>query len=229
MKPHLLLLHGALGNKDQFEHLMDALSDQFMVWSFSFLGHDGTYPIQDFTIQRFSDQVVDFLDSRNIDRVNIFGYSMGGYVALKTALHRPERIDRIVTLGTKFDWNPKSAEQEVKMLNPDIIVNKVPKYAAQLISMYGEDNWKQVLFRTGHMMRGLAGGLCLKNEELKKIDPSIKIMVGSNDRMVSEDESRQMAERLPNAQFELMDDWPHPIDKLNTNELVKVLIRVLNE
>ena len=47
------------------------------------------------------------------------GHSMGGYVALKLALKRPELVDRIITLGTKFNWTPEVAAKEVKMLNPD--------------------------------------------------------------------------------------------------------------
>jgi pimeloyl-ACP methyl ester carboxylesterase len=51
---------------------------------------------------------------------------MGGYVALKTAVLHPGRIEAIVTLGTKFHWDPENASNEVRMLNPEKIEEKVP-------------------------------------------------------------------------------------------------------
>ena len=47
-----------------------------------------------------------------ITRADIFGYSMGGYVALHAARRHPERIGSIMTLGTKFAWDTPTAEKE---------------------------------------------------------------------------------------------------------------------
>jgi pimeloyl-ACP methyl ester carboxylesterase len=48
-----------------------------------FQGHGSDTTNGDFSIERFANDTLDFLDQHQIDSVNIFGYSMGGYVALK--------------------------------------------------------------------------------------------------------------------------------------------------
>jgi pimeloyl-ACP methyl ester carboxylesterase len=130
MKEKLLILHGALGSQAMFAELKEKLSTQFYVFDFNFAGHGGL-PIQEpFTIDRFVRNTRDFLGQSGLDAVHIFGYSMGGYVALKLAGDFPGKANKIITLGTKFRWNPESATKEVCMMNPDVIEQKIAAFAA---------------------------------------------------------------------------------------------------
>lgn len=43
--------------------------------------------------------VVPFLDALGIDRTHVVGNSMGGGVGINFAIHHPDRIDRLVTIG----------------------------------------------------------------------------------------------------------------------------------
>ncbi|NRA47992.1 MAG: alpha/beta hydrolase, partial [Phaeodactylibacter sp.] len=122
----LLLLHGALGSKAQFSALKAKLNIDFEVFDFDFQGHGGRTVESPFTMDLFTDNVLSFLDDNDLGKVHIFGYSMGGYVTLNTALKLPGRISKITTLGTKFDWSLESAEKEIKMLNPEKVEEKVP-------------------------------------------------------------------------------------------------------
>ena len=78
---HLLLLHGAIGAKDQLEELEKSLQDKFIVHRINFSGHGGeTFSDKPFSISLFADEVLNYLSSQNIEQASIFGYSMGGYV-----------------------------------------------------------------------------------------------------------------------------------------------------
>ncbi|MDB5283105.1 MAG: hypothetical protein JWO06_2180 [Bacteroidota bacterium] len=78
----LLLLHGALGSKDQFNALEGVLAQEFKTHSLNFSGH-GKRPSHHhaFTIQNFTHEVLDWMNENYIKTIDIFGYSMGGYVA----------------------------------------------------------------------------------------------------------------------------------------------------
>ncbi|MFB0925641.1 MAG: alpha/beta hydrolase, partial [Vicingaceae bacterium] len=118
---NLLLLHGAIGAKDQLEPLKKILSKKFNVYSFSFSGHGCFGSFQEFNIKQFTEDTLSFISTNNLKEVFIFGYSMGGYVALNLAKEHPDKVAQIITLGTKFKWNPEIAAKEVKMLNVAII------------------------------------------------------------------------------------------------------------
>lgn len=51
-------------------------------------------------------------------------------------------------LGTKYNWNEATAAREVKLLNPAVIQEKVPAYAAILKERHGSENWQEVLHAT---------------------------------------------------------------------------------
>ena len=85
---HLILLHGALGSNKQFQSLVQELAGTFQLHTLNLHGHGGQ-PIPDhtFSIELFSEQVARYIQDMNIEKVNLFGYSMGGYVGMYLAKH----------------------------------------------------------------------------------------------------------------------------------------------
>lgn len=132
MVNNFLLLHGALGNKNQFLALEQFLQPHFKVYALNFSGHGGSVFDGEFSMDTFEKDVLRFMKNNSIEKTHIFGYSMGGYVALKLTLDFPEKIQKIMTLGTKINWNPEAAAKEIKMLDPKKIAEKVPAFAENL-------------------------------------------------------------------------------------------------
>ena len=121
----LLILHGALGSASQLDPVKSTFEGKgIVVHSLNFSGHGGASFQSNFGIEQFSSDTLQYLQHHQLQQVDIFGYSMGGYVALWLAKMHPDRVGRIVTLGTKFDWSEESAAKEVKKLNPE----KIQKY-----------------------------------------------------------------------------------------------------
>ena len=211
----LLFLHGALGSQEHFSALKASLANDFEMYSFNFKGHGDTeIPDGDFSIQNFAEEVVAFLNQNNIQKTNIFGYSMGGYVGLYLAKNFPERIEKLFTLATKWDWTIENAERESKMLNPKIIKEKVPKYADSLLKLHGT-NWELLMEKTAAMMVQLGAIPTFKNNDFETIETPVLIGVGDKDVMVSLEETIQVYRLLPNAQLLVMPNTTHPIDRIN--------------
>lgn len=51
-------------------------------------------------IQTWADQLVGFLDALSIERASVVGNSFGGAIALRAATQHPERVDRLVLMGS---------------------------------------------------------------------------------------------------------------------------------
>lgn len=96
----VLFLHGWMGSWRYWFPTMERVADHFRTYSFDFWGFGGSQR-QSTTesIQNYSNQVIRFMDELGIDRVLLVGHSMGGMVALKTALNHPKRVSRVAAVG----------------------------------------------------------------------------------------------------------------------------------
>jgi pimeloyl-ACP methyl ester carboxylesterase len=229
-KLNLLLLHGALGSKGQFKVLKKYLASDFNILDFDFFGHGGKpFGVSPFSIDGFTKEVLRFLEENEIPKVSIFGYSMGGYVALNLALKFPEKMNKIFTLGTKMQWNPQIAAKEIKMLNPEIIEAKVPQFAAILQKRHAPNNWKKLLIQTAQMMTGLGNGKAIQLNDFSKIKHHIVIGIGALDSMVSLQESSEVADQLPNGKIKVFEGFKHPIEQTDAKVLAEKLILFFKE
>ena len=223
----ILLLHGALGSQRQFEKLKDALSTNFEVYSFDFEGHGGVISTRRFSMDYFTENVIDYLDAKDISSSNVFGYSMGGYVALNVAKKHPSRILKIITLGTKFNWTSETVRKEVKMLNPELIQQKIPAFAQVLEKRHFPTDWKSVLSKTAEMLEELGNGEAYSEEVLKKISHEVLICTGELDNMVSQEESKKAAVLLPNGSFQTVPNAQHPVEKVPVEVIYNIILKFL--
>lgn len=211
---NILLLHGALGSKENFSALEEILAAKFKTHSLNFSGHGRTVSHHHaFTIQNFAHEVLDWLNKEMISTTDIFGYSMGGYVALHLARFYPQRVGKIFTLGTKLKWSEAEAEREMKMLNAEKIQEKVPAFARSLAQKHGEHEWKSVLHKTSLMMRDLAH-THLTDDDFKKIEHHVLLGLGEKDSMVTKEETEHVHTLLKNSEFKIFKDVLHPIEKV---------------
>ena len=223
MKEKLLLLHGALGSQHQFDELVAELEEMYDVYRFDFEGHGGLALPSRFSIDLFAGNVLNYLRGHGLESVHIFGYSMGGYVALKAALKAPEKVAGIVTLGTKFDWSETSAQREVKMLDPEKIAEKVPHFADRLRRVHDPVDWREVVRHTADMMIDLSRGGALEEEEIRRISCPVVICRGTADNMVTEEESRRAARTLGQGKLVVLPGVKHPIERVEVGTLVNYI------
>lgn len=220
MKTPLLLLHGALGAADQFLALKAALPASFTVHAPDFSGH-GQAPDRDtFSIEAFAQDVLHYLDAQGIEKITIFGYSMGGYVALWLARHHPQRIEKIITLATKLHWDEATAQKETGMLDTEKIAAKVPQLAAALEQRHTGKDWKEVVRKTAAMLLDMGRNSPLKPEDFAAIGTPVTLLLGDRDKMVSLEETVAACKSLPAGQMGMLPGTPHPFEQVDTKLLV---------
>src|SRR5690606_11506400 len=102
------------------------------------------------------------------------------------ARHHPERVHRMLTLGTKFKWDPESAAREVRMMNPEVIAQKVPAFAEMLAARHAPADWREVMQKTAAMMTRLGAGEAMTAADFRSIGHPVCICRGDIDHMVTE-------------------------------------------
>jgi esterase/lipase len=222
---HLLLLHGAIGSKEQLQPLYEKLKGNFLVHSINFSGHGGEKIPDTFSIEIFAADVLKYLKKNKIEKINIFGYSMGGYVALYLAKYRPEKIEKVFTLATKFSWTPEIASKEIRMLDPEKIAEKIPAFAKILEKRHFQNDWKIVLNKTSEMMTAMGNNNPLKLADYVDIENPVLIGIGDKDTMVTLEETIEVYRQLKKGNLIVFPETQHPIEKVNVERLQEEIIR----
>lgn len=220
----VILLHGALGSDVDLVKVEQGLkSHGTQVYSFSFSGHGRRSFKASFGIEDFVTELEDFIVQRHLKDISVFGYSMGGYVALYLASRQPNLIRRIITLGTKFNWSAETVEKETKMLEPERMLEKIPGFAKSLETKHGE-NWKELVHKTAAMMREIHKKQFLTKEVINSIKIPVCIGIADKDQMVSLEETLNVFKNLSNASMYMLPGSRHPLDSVNTELLIRVII-----
>jgi pimeloyl-ACP methyl ester carboxylesterase len=225
MAKQLLLLHGALASKSQFDEIGPVLSAKgFDCDAINFSGHGGfSIPMQGYNFQVFANDILKYADAQKIDKINLFGYSMGGYAALYFAKLYPNRVGKIAVLNVKFSWDPLSTQKELGMLNAEKMIEKVPSFADKLMLQHGMTFWKQVIDQTAKMFEQMGKDYILTKEDFANIQTPVLLGVGDQDTTTSIDECLATYRLLPNAYFWTLPNTAHPFDKVNKEILTEQL------
>ncbi|MDZ4822028.1 MAG: alpha/beta hydrolase [Flavobacteriales bacterium] len=222
----ILLLHGALASEEQMNPLAEKLSADFHVHAFSFSGHGGTPIISsEFSIEHFSNEITAFIAASGNEKMNVFGYSMGGYAAMLSSLSEPWWFENLITLGTKYDWNPESGALEMQLLNTEKMEQKIPLFVEQLKKTHDPTSWLEVVIATREMMRALGENPPLTPSALKFHEVHCLVLCGENDTTAPLEKTQQALANHHYAEVLMVPKTPHSFEKVNLDFLAEIITR----
>jgi non-heme chloroperoxidase len=97
----MIMLHGFTDSSYSFQSLMDRLDPTIQAIAIDQRGHgDSSKPGCCYAPQDFADDVVAFMNARQIKAATIVGHSMGGFIAQLVAIRSPERVSGLVIVGS---------------------------------------------------------------------------------------------------------------------------------
>src|SRR5256885_4098052 len=99
----LILLHGGLGSGEMFGPVLPALAERHQVIAPDLQGHGRTADIdRPIDIRFMADDIAALIDHLGLDRPDVVGYSLGGGVALQTAVRYPASVGRLVAASANI-------------------------------------------------------------------------------------------------------------------------------
>ncbi|MBC8100255.1 MAG: alpha/beta hydrolase [Armatimonadetes bacterium] len=97
----VLLLHGWLGSWALWRNTIDVLSKEFRVYALDFFGFgDSVDRNSNFSVNNFVESVDQFMDRLGIVKAPLVGHSMGGTVSLAAGVRFPEKIVKVIVIGS---------------------------------------------------------------------------------------------------------------------------------
>ena len=182
----LLLLHGGLFNIDlQFGEVLPALAQTRQVIATDFQAHGRTGDIdRPLTTADLASDVVGLLEHLGIRQIDVFGFSVGGAVALYLAIKHPQLLRKLIVSSVSFHPDgdrPENAEA-VGEMTVDMIAG-TPMEQDYLAKSPNPDRLQDLLDKLGTFDQGFTGW---SDAEITEIAAPTLITVGDCDAVTLE-------------------------------------------
>jgi pimeloyl-ACP methyl ester carboxylesterase len=154
----LVLLHGGLGAIEMFGPNLPALAKGRQVIAVDLQGHGRTADIdRPLSIPLMADDIAALITHLGLQRSDIMGYSLGGGVALQTAIRHPEVVDRLVLVSTPFRRNgfyPDILAQQGQVTTAAAeAMKQTPMYQMYSALAPRPQDWGRLLGKIGEAMK----------------------------------------------------------------------------
>jgi pimeloyl-ACP methyl ester carboxylesterase len=182
----LLLLHGGLFNIDlQFGEVLPALAKMRQVIAADFQAHGRTGDIdRPLTSAHLASDVVGLLQYLDVPRVDVFGFSVGGAVALHLAIQQPSLLRKLIVSSVSFrpDGDRPENAQAVGAMTVDMIAG-TPMEQDYLAKSPNPDKLQDLLDKLGTFDQGFTGW---SDADIEGITAPTLITVGDCDMVTLE-------------------------------------------
>ncbi len=122
----IIVIHGAYMTIEAMGAIIPALAESHQVIAVELQGHGRTEDItgRPLTYESLADDIDSLMAHLNIETADIFGFSMGGSVALEVALRHPERVNKLILVSASYNSKGWHAEMFafVDQITPEIFV-----------------------------------------------------------------------------------------------------------
>src|SRR5215213_7107910 len=190
----------------------------------------GTRP---FSIEQFANDTAGLLDALQVEKPDVFGASLGSFVAQELALHYPQRVDRLVLSAGYCGGNEavypsgQAAETLMTLASPEVLHNMTAEQQAMILApIMFPPGWLEehpeilnsviqlapVRSATPEIIQqqGLAVGTWKGScDRLSSIMQPTLVIVGDQDLLAPPANSAMMAERIPNSWLVLLEGTGH--------------------
>ena len=228
----LVLLHGGLLTiESSFGALLPELARSHQVVAVELQGHGRTADIDRApTIPNLAVDVVALLDHLGIERADLFGYSLGGLVAMEAAIRCPERTDRLVLAAIHF--RPDGYHEEITNPEAHPGSTRMPSQAefeamrADYLRVAPEPGRFDAFAAKAEAEVGAFQGWA--PAVLRRVHNPALLMIGDYD-FVRIEHAAEMRSLLPNAQLAVLPATTHMSLTQDAGIVIPIVSRFLDE
>ncbi|MCB8927588.1 MAG: alpha/beta hydrolase [Ardenticatenaceae bacterium] len=223
-KPVLLLLPGLLGAiSSQWRPFLKPLTETYRIILVDLRGHGrsgNNAPTLD--VNQMLGDLTGLLDYLKIERLHVAGYSLGGYLGLMLALNQPRRVATLLMHASKFYWTADAAQKMQQQLDPDVMAEKVPTYADQLVKDHGGRQWRTLVRQAAELTTSLVNN-GIAERQLKNLQIPVLVSVGDRDELVLLPEAFRLSRALPQGELLVLPNTRHPLQTVRLIPLLPMM------
>ncbi len=234
----ILFVHGLLGSHRNWRHLVDRLDNTNRVIVPDLFGHGASEKHEgDYSPSAQAATLRDLINRLDIDRVTIVGHSLGGGISLAFCYLFPERVERLVLVGTGGlgrEVSPalRAATLPVADLVLPVIASPWVRGGAELVgrglSLFGwrashdiraawegftelsDADARRAFLATTRAVMNFHGQTIAAHEYLLELAGlPVLVVWGTNDMVIPVDHAKRLGELAPACRVEIFDGAGH--------------------
>jgi non-heme chloroperoxidase len=218
--PAVLMLHGYTDSWFSFSRILPLLARDLRAIVPDQRGHGNSdQPAEGFTPDDFAKDAVQLLDALTIEQAIVVGHSMGSFVAQRIVAHAPERVSRLVLVGSAATArNPVTLElmEEVAALEDPVAADFVRAFQTSTIHRpVPEAFFEQIVVESrkvpARVWKAALAGL-LDSDFAPGLEPircPTLVLGGDRDAVFAPSEQEQLARGIPGATIRIHRDIGH--------------------
>jgi len=239
----LLLVHGLGEDRRSWRKLLPWLALRRCVLAYDLRGHGETsLGDAEGTLRQLSDDLVALLDALGLERVDLCGFSLGGTVALRTAIDRPDRVRALLPVATSsrvgraaaawYEERARLADAGPDRLHPVLCRDTRDQLAGAPWEL--EDHWLVRREATGDPRGFAAACRALIGLHRHPLDPELAdirartlVVSAERDPLCPPGAGEALAAAIPDARLEVVEGSGHHIPLERPEALSALILRFL--
>jgi pimeloyl-ACP methyl ester carboxylesterase len=153
----LVLLHGGVGAIEMFGEVLPLLSEGRQVIAADLQAHGRTADIdRPLSFESMADDICALIEHLGFEEADVMGYSLGGSVALQTAIRHPQLVRKLALVSTPFSrdgWYPEVLAGMGQM-GPEAAepMKQTPMYQLYSSVAPRPEDWPVLLTKLGQLL-----------------------------------------------------------------------------
>jgi pimeloyl-ACP methyl ester carboxylesterase len=154
----LILLHGGVGSIEMFGDVLTMLAESHQVIAVDLQGHGRTADVdRPLSYETMADDIAALIEHLGLEQADVMGYSLGGMVALRTAIQHPDVVKKLVLVSAAFKqngWYPEILAGEAAM-NAEAAeaMKQTPLYQFYASIAPKPEDWPVLITKLGDLLR----------------------------------------------------------------------------
>lgn len=233
--PTVILLHGLGGDGSRWASTMSALAGEFHVIALDQIGFgESDKPLVNYNHGLLAEFLVEFMNTIEVPKASLVGHSMGAFVGTFVAVHRPEKIDRLILVdGGSLETPPRSLHL-VQIQNGTSLAETREYFELmffdkkRVTDQLVRDNYLRrlrVSYTISRMQEARAKGLAIvTQEQAARIQSPTLILWGKHDALLPATDADMLDRVIPNSRTVLLEKSGH-IPQVEQPEEFNQLVR----
>ena len=192
---------------------------------------DSSNPEREISIENYAKELEGFINTFNLERINLVGHSLGGAVCMKYALSNPDKINKLLLIDPAPADGLVTPEEYYPILESYKHNRGLLKQALSGMLASGDPDkmlnklTDDALLMDQRAFSGNARALEKYNylQDLHKIKSPVLFIVGEKDALITEALLKPTTDNLDKAKIQVLSDTGHAINVEDPDRFVQIL------
>ena len=241
-KETIIFAHGVLLNRTIFQNQIDTLKEHYRCIAFDFRGHGQSSATKGgYSMDSLADDVISFIETLGCSPCHFVGHSMGGFVALRVAIERPDLLRSLILISSSADREPPKNKVKYWGMTLVLLLTGGLRFIMKDVMevMFGEifrndseraaerEYWENHLLNIHRNVTQVVLQVLHREsvyQNLREIKTPVLILVGGEDKTTDETKATRMKDAFPKAELEVIPRSGHS-PMVETPEMVNTALR----